>query len=382
MRVVQAHLARIYGYKFLGIRANHINMAKFANEKSPGFHYLRTELQRWIKKASRPTTRDSTKGRSEPEQARAIEPVVSKWGSTPVQAIGYPIQAIQPPSEAEPDPSSFSVAIFCALTVEADAVQKQFEPHSARWNYEHIRETIDSTDKNAYSFGRIGNHNVVLVHLGGKGKISTAPAARSCRSSFPNAKLFLVVGVCGAVRQSSRSRRIALGDVIISNGVVEYDLNRQYDKHYVIKDEAKHRLHIDLEGTVDKFQTDKGTRDLEETTAANLEGLLTNKPSSDDQSHPSPHVHVGWVASGNSVFLSKDKCDEVIQACDQVIGFEMEGAAVWRQGRACLVVKGVSDHADIKKTKDWQPYASAAAAACVKAILGYWKSRQGAYPLA
>ncbi|KAK3303715.1 uncharacterized protein B0T15DRAFT_496245 [Chaetomium strumarium] len=349
-------------------------MAKFATAESPGFHSLCAELKRWIKKTSQPN--GNPRERQGLEQATAVGPVSWGWGSdVPAQyPMGYSTQAISPPPEkTDPDLSSFSVAIFCAFAEEADAVEKQFDRH---WDYERINSMIDHTDTNAYSFGRIGNHNVVLVHLGGKGKIPTAPAAKSCRNTFPNAKLFLVVGVCGAVNQN-RGRRVALGDVIISKGVVEYDLNRQYDGYFELKDESKHRLHVDLEGTLDKFQTDQGRRTLEDTTAKHLDGNLKKKPPNNDGlSHSSPAVHIGWVASGNSVFKSKEKRDEIVRLYDQVIGFEMEGAAVWHQGRACLVVKGVSDHADIDKTKDWQPYAAAAAAACAKAILGYWKPRR------
>ena len=45
-----------------------------------------------------------------------------------------------------------------------------------------------------------------------------------------------------------------------------------------------------------------------------------------------------------------------------VIGFEMEGAGVW-DVFPCVVIKGACDYADSHKTKAWQRYAAATAAA-------------------
>jgi len=60
-----------------------------------------------------------------------------------------------------------------------------------------------------------------------------------------------------------------------------------------------------------------------------------------------------------------------------VIGFEMESAGVW-DVFPCVVIKGACDYADSHKTKVWQRYAAATAAACMKAFLGHWMpSRTG-----
>lgn len=56
---------------------------------------------------------------------------------------------------------------------------------------------------------------------------------------------------------------------------------------------------------------------------------------------------------------------------EKVIAFEMESAGIW-DIFPCLVIKGVCDYADSHKNKAWQPYAAAAAAACMKALLGFW----------
>jgi hypothetical protein len=80
-----------------------------------------------------------------------------------------------------------------------------------------------------------------------------------------------------------------------------------------------------------------------------------------------PMVHIGSIASGDWVMKSGTKRDEVAKS-HGVIAFEMEGAGIWDE-LPCLVVKGVADYADSRKSKDWQRYAAATAACATKAIL-------------
>jgi nucleoside phosphorylase len=49
----------------------------------------------------------------------------------------------------------------------------------------------------------------------------------------------------------------------------------------------------------------------------------------------------------------------------------MEGAGVWDQ-YPTVVIKAACDYADSHKNKDWQAYAAATAAACLKAFLIEW----------
>jgi nucleoside phosphorylase len=60
-----------------------------------------------------------------------------------------------------------------------------------------------------------------------------------------------------------------------------------------------------------------------------------------------------------------------IAAAEGVIAFEMEGAGVW-DNFPCIIIKGACNYADSHKSKVWQRYAAATAAACAKAFLGFW----------
>ncbi|KAJ0139450.1 hypothetical protein HZ326_17637 [Fusarium oxysporum f. sp. albedinis] len=80
-----------------------------------------------------------------------------------------------------------------------------------------------------------------------------------------------------------------------------------------------------------------------------------------------PTIHFGSMASGDTVMISAIHRDR-IAAAENIIAFEMEGAGIWQE-LPCIIVKGVSDFADCEKTKEWQDYAAAMAAATSKAIL-------------
>ena len=61
---------------------------------------------------------------------------------------------------------------MCALTIEADAVLAIFDE---TWDMAIYGKA--QSDTNAYNVGRIGDHNVVLAHLPGPGRMSAATGA-------------------------------------------------------------------------------------------------------------------------------------------------------------------------------------------------------------
>ncbi|KAF9777307.1 hypothetical protein IL306_004465, partial [Fusarium sp. DS 682] len=87
---------------------------------------------------------------------------------------------------------------------------------------------------------------------------------------------------------------------------------------------------------------------------------------------PAPAIHFGLMASGDSVMKSGEDRDRELEARD-IVAFEMEGAGVW-DILPCIVIKGACDYADSHKSKVWQRYAAATAAACTKAFLNFWVS--------
>lgn len=135
--------------------------------------------------------------------------------------------------------NDFAIAINCALTLEADAVEALFDETYDRLGRLYKKQPGDA---NWYINGRIGEHNVVLCYLPGMGKGGAASVASSLRVSYTNIRLALVVGICGGAPMPSRDQEIFLGDVIISDTVIEYDFGRQYPGGYRRKTGVKETL--------------------------------------------------------------------------------------------------------------------------------------------
>ncbi|KAF4158277.1 hypothetical protein CNMCM6936_005011 [Aspergillus lentulus] len=82
-------------------------------------------------------------------------------------------------------------------------------------------------------------------------------------------------------------------------------------------------------------------------------------------------VHYGLIASGNQVVKDaelRDSLDESLGG--DVLCIEMEAAGLMN-GFPCVVIRGICDYADSQKSKDWQEYAAAVAAAYAKELLEY-----------
>ena len=328
------------------------------------------------------------------------------------------------------DRNGFEIAIICALPLEASTVSALFDK---RWD--HRRYGKAPRDSNAYSTGVIGRHNVVLVHMPDMGKVAAATAAACLRSSFPMIQLALVVGICGGTPFGDQ-RDILLGDVIFSQGLVQYDLGKQLPNNIFLRKDT-HRDNLPKPGpkiraALAKLHTEQGRSWLENRTSEYLRvlrqglgdmvrypgatedrlfkstyqhkhhtpfecaicanddgkdgvcntaiGLNCDHIKCDEQelvpraslSRPfNPVIHFGLIASGDTVMKSGEDRNNIATR-DGVIAFEMEGAGVWENFSGCLVIKGVCDYADSHKSKRWQNYAAATAAAVMKSFLEDW----------
>ncbi|KAG9836642.1 purine and uridine phosphorylase, partial [Aureobasidium melanogenum] len=164
----------------------------------------------------------------------------------------------------------FEVAIICALPREADAVLRLFDQS---YDEHGVRYGKQEGDMNAYSTGRIGQHHIVLAHMPRIGPTSSANVATGLRLSFRKVRLALVVGVCGA---APLERPIILGDVIISDLVVEFDFGRQYPNHFKRKSGPKDTLgrpNTEIRALLNKLETLSVRQRMEETILQNLARL-------------------------------------------------------------------------------------------------------------
>ncbi|KEQ82510.1 purine and uridine phosphorylase, partial [Aureobasidium pullulans EXF-150] len=266
--------------------------------------------------------------------------------------------------------AEFEVAIICALPLEASAVLDLFDEHYDDDGDIYGRQEGDS---NAYSTGRIGQHDIVLAHMPGMGKSSAASVASGLRSSFTGVKIALIVGVCGGVPVSSPDEPIILGDVIISNSVIQSDFGSQYPGHFERKSTVKDTLgrpNTDIRALLNKLE--QASESSCDALGCNSLAIMDNPARLKrlDAENPPPLVHIGIVGSADTVMKSGEHRDHIAQR-DNIIAFEMEGAGVW-DNLPCVIIKGVCDYADSHKNKRWQGYAAATAASAAKSFLDYW----------
>jgi nucleoside phosphorylase len=305
----------------------------------------------------------------------------------------------------------FEIAVFCALPLEADAIEALFDCY---WDNNGPSFRKAAHDPNSYLTGVIGCHNVVLIRMPGTGKVHAAAAAANCRASFPNIKIALIVGVCGVVPFKRNGEEIVLGDVVISEGIIQYDFGRRLPGQFIPKEgplDSLGRPNQEIRGLLAQAKGIRG-RELLISEMTRYLSILCQKPElraeypgvaydrlfeasyrhSEDQKpceqvgcdgklvprrrlqatrpSPAPAIHFGLMASGDSVMKSGDDRDREVEARD-IVAFEMEGAGVW-DILPCIVIKGACDYADSHKSKVWQRHAAATAAACAKAFLGFW----------
>ncbi|KAI2839201.1 hypothetical protein CBS147343_6492 [Aspergillus niger] len=335
-----------------------------------------------------------------------------------------------------PVQENFTIAIFCALPLEVDAVSAVFDER-----YEDLRLYQNALgDSNTYTLGRVGRHHAALVHLPGMGKSVASQASSTIRSTYPNIKLALVVGICGGVPYKKGNKEILLGDIVVSDGIIQHDFGRRIPGAFLPKTSVTDGLgrpNTAIRGFLSKVKTTMAQQRMSNniktymgaisqmlghdtarypgveqdelyessyqhkhhgsTTCSSCADSTSNRVCDEvfdlschelgcrrenlvkrkrlqaalTQGHnPTPAVHLGLIASGDTVMKSGLDRD-LIAMRDSVIAFEMEGAGVW-DSLPCLVVKGVCDYADSHKNKIWQPYAAATGAACMKALLDEW----------
>ncbi|KAB8079412.1 nucleoside phosphorylase domain-containing protein [Aspergillus leporis] len=294
-----------------------------------------------------------------------------------------------------PDPNEFEICIICASPLEAAAVSVVFDKiyHMGDTN-KHVHEQ-QPIPRNyaAYTMGRIAGHRVVLACLPGLGKVYSAGESRRLKERFKGLKLALLVGICGAIPKSPDGQDIIIGDTIVGHRIIEFDFGKQYPYGFQRAEIAEHNL-IKSNAGIRRFasklearreQLENRTREIlvELANAGAYPGLLSCVELGCDSSllmshtrlqngtsEKTPATHFGAFASGDMIVDAAEDRDEIAER-EKVVAFEMTAAGAWVT-LPCIIVKGVSDHADGHRNRVWETYAAATAAACAKAILNEW----------
>ncbi|KAK9443771.1 G-protein beta wd-40 repeats containing [Metarhizium brunneum] len=315
------------------------------------------------------------------------------------------------------DPNLYTIGWIAALPIErASATALLDERHGSPQGFEQHQ-----CDTNSYTWGRVGEHNIVIASLpaGMYGTISAATTASNLLSSLPQIRIGLLVGIGGAVARPDRDQDIRLGDVVVSQpdgtegGVVQYDLgNVALDGSWQRKGslnmpppvllralanlQAEHE--ISQSKVPDLLQAmwlanPQMTRPKNKAPAFVHQGFendrlfvstydhaggstcslcdASKEVQRDQRDTTEPDIHYGVIASGNKLIkdaATRDKIADVLGK--ECICFEMEAAGLMNHF-PCLVIRGICDYTDSHKNDQWQRYASATAAAYTKELLGF-----------
>ncbi|KAH7079561.1 nucleoside phosphorylase domain-containing protein [Paraphoma chrysanthemicola] len=181
--------------------------------------------------------------------------------SPPGDSSGFPAGILRRPDRRD----QFSIAIVCALPLEYDAVTLLVDEF---WDDTGDTYGRSVGDSNSYTTGRIGNHHVVVALLPGIGKVNAAVAVAGLRASYTNIKLTLLTGICGGVPISGTRDEIVLGDVIVSDSLVQYDHGRLYPGVFATRTgEGQNRSNADVRGLLASLRTELGLERLQRRTS-------------------------------------------------------------------------------------------------------------------
>lgn len=297
--------------------------------------------------------------------------------------------------------SDYTIGWICAIAVEQEAaVAVLDETHPSLF--------VAHNDKNTYTQGSIGPHNVVVCCLppGIYGATAATTVANHMISTFPEIKATLMVGIGGG--SPSKTTDIRLGDVVVSvpneysPGIVQYNRGKVTAEGHLLRTGVLARPSWMLLTAVDTLRahhTRHGSRvpqilseiqaqqpgkwmpptavdELFDSAYEHVEGEesctncdRTKLVPRGLRSGPMPVIHYGLIASDNQV-MKHGRTRDRLQKELGVLCFEMEAAGLMNDMQ-CLVIRGICDYADSHKNKTWQSFAAASAAGYAKELLGF-----------
>ncbi|KAF6228649.1 hypothetical protein HO173_011765 [Letharia columbiana] len=310
----------------------------------------------------------------------------------------------------------YTVGWICALQTEyvaaCELLDEELPP----------LQTALPHDNNAYTFGRINDHYIVIACLpkGRYGLASAASVAKDMLRSFDSIRVGLMVGIGGAA--PSDKHDIRLGDVVVGcpvkkeGGVIPYNFGKAVQEMEFVSTGSLNSPPTVLLTNLTKlsaYHERKGNHIAESVrkmVAKNqrlgekyqhpgvendrlYESSYTHQGGDDrceiccDQASPpvlhrsqrlhdlnKPVVHYGLIASADTLMKDAIARDRLIKKHD-ILCFEMEAAGLMNDF-PCVVIRGICDYSDSHKNDMWQGYAAVAAASYAKELLGIIPAHQ------
>jgi nucleoside phosphorylase len=309
----------------------------------------------------------------------------------------------------------FTVAWIAALSHERAAGEAMFDDEFEDGPDDFKKS---SGDVNAYSWGRIGKHYVLIASLpaGEYGISAAATIAQALRSSLPHIRVGLLVGIGAGIPGEilgpggtlTPRRDVRLGDVVVSEpsgtsgGVVQLDMVKMLESKAQPRPLRIGNLNsppIVLRTALSKLKA-RHERKASSMLSLMEQALGLNPKMATAYVHPrlkkpalaqdiyhfrdgtllahdartEPIIHYGVIGSSNTLVKSAVHRDQLMDrlAAEDIdpLCIEMEAAGLMNSF-PCLVIRGVCDYADKYKNNEWQRYASLVAASFAKEYLSY-----------
>lgn len=166
----------------------------------------------------------------------------------------------------------FEIAIVCTRALVYDAVCLLLDGF---WDIDGDPFGRARGDLNTYTTGYMGKYNIVVVLLCNSGKATAAGTAASLRSSYPCIELLLLTGICEGVPDAN-GEELLLGDVVISETVIQYDLssplNHALKRRNTLED-RQGRANNNIRSFIANFKTEMGLSRLVEKATLHLEQI-------------------------------------------------------------------------------------------------------------
>ncbi len=248
--------------------------------------------------------------------------------------------------------------IVTALEEERDAVLRQLQSyHQLPPTDDDVRVYFASELPVSFSDGTSGVYSVVVLPLLGMGRVDAANATSDAIRRW-QPRYLLLVGIAGGISDKG----IGLGDVLISDRVVDYELQKITEEGSQVR-YSVHPADARLLGAAQNFLADDWL------ARVSLERPVRGKP----------RRVIGPIATGDKVVAFADVLRRYSEDWPKLIGVEMEagGAASAchqaAQRPGFFMVRAVSDLADqekgSEKVESWRPYVCEVAAAYAVALL-------------
>jgi nucleoside phosphorylase len=215
----------------------------------------------------------------------------------------------------------------------------------------------------SFSDGREGSYRVILLSVGGMGRVKAADVAGAAINRW-RPRFVVLVGIAGGIASAD----VRLGDVLVADQIVDYELQK-----------------LRSDGPRRRYEVHQADARLL-AAASNLDTTWTELIETPRPVEGAPSRFIGPIATGDKVIAATGALTEYLREWPKLIGVEMEagGAARAAHGSArkpgFFMVRSVSDLADAAQedpaTRAWRSYACDVAASYTVGLL-----RSGPAPL-